>query len=123
MQTGKFGAVTIQPSQNHVWFWHLLPNAKYDPDGMSKAPTLCRELAKKNLKPGFKVVSIYGSPSQPRVGTVIAGVKIERYNIAVSGTASYQSSGPDMDVAKFTCVFSPALEVKAFQILPHVLRK
>ena len=46
-------------------------------------------------------------------GVVIAGKSAERYDIAVEGTSFYRSSGPDLDAIKFTCLFSPMLELKA----------
>ncbi len=50
-----------------------------------------------------------------RPGARIAGMKAERYDIAVAGELFYKSSGPDLDAVKVSCLLSPMLEVKAIQ--------
>jgi hypothetical protein len=46
-------------------------------------------------------------------GSVIGGKKAERYDIVVQGTSFYRPANPDLTAVNFTCLLSPALEVKA----------
>jgi hypothetical protein len=48
-------------------------------------------------------------------GVKVAGMKAERYDIAVVGKLFYKSSGPDLTAFRATCLLSPTLEVKAVQ--------
>jgi hypothetical protein len=48
-------------------------------------------------------------------GVKVAGMKAERYDIAVVGNLFYKSSGPDLTAFRATCLLSPTLEVKAVQ--------
>jgi hypothetical protein len=48
-------------------------------------------------------------------GVKVAGMRAERYDIAVVGQLFYKSSGPDLAAFRATCLLSPALEVKAVQ--------
>jgi hypothetical protein len=54
-----------------------------------------------------------------RPGAKVAGVKSERYDIAVEGKLFYKSSGsdsgPDLTAFRVSCLLSPTLEVKAVQ--------
>jgi hypothetical protein len=48
-------------------------------------------------------------------GVKVAGMKAERYDIAVVGKLFYKSSGPDLTAFRVSCLLSPTLEVKAVQ--------
>lgn len=48
-------------------------------------------------------------------GVKVAGMKAERFDIAVVGKLFYRSSGPDLTAFRATCLLSPTLEVKAVQ--------
>lgn len=48
-------------------------------------------------------------------GVKVAGMKAERYDIAVVGKLFYKSSGPDLTAFRVSCLLSPMLEVKAVQ--------
>jgi hypothetical protein len=48
-------------------------------------------------------------------GVKVAGMKAERYDIAVSGKLFYKSSGADLTAFRVDCLLSPTLEVKAVQ--------
>lgn len=120
--SGKFQAFTVAISSNYEWYWHLLPNPKYDPQGRSKAPNRCLAIARTNLRPGFERLSYTGAAGIPRVGTMVAGIKTEPYDIVVIGSAAYPAT-PDMDVANFTCLFSPSLELKTIEIKPARFKK
>jgi hypothetical protein len=48
-------------------------------------------------------------------GVKVAGMKAERYDIAVIGKLFYKSSGPDLTAFRVSCLLSPSLEVKAVQ--------
>jgi hypothetical protein len=48
-------------------------------------------------------------------GVKVAGVKAERYDVAVLGKLFYKSSGPDLTAYRAACLLSPNLEVKAVQ--------
>lgn len=48
-------------------------------------------------------------------GVKVAGMKAERYDIAVVGKLFYKSSGPDLTTFRVSCLLSPTLEVKAVQ--------
>jgi hypothetical protein len=123
LHSGTFGPWSGTTRGNFEWYWHLLPNPKYDPHGVQKAGDTCITIARAKLKSGFVTTSIFGSAGIPRVGTVIAGIKTEPYDIAVKGNAAYEAPGPDMDVAAFTCLFSPALELKIIDIQPSRFKK
>ncbi len=48
-------------------------------------------------------------------GVKVAGMKAERYDIAVVGKLFYKSSGSDLTAFRVSCLLSPTLEVKAVQ--------
>jgi hypothetical protein len=48
-------------------------------------------------------------------GVRFAGMKAERYDIAVEGKLFYKSSGPDLDAVRVSCLLSPMFEVKSIQ--------
>ncbi len=48
-------------------------------------------------------------------GVKVAGMKAERYDIAVVGKLFYKSSGADLTAFRATCLLSPTLDVKAVQ--------
>jgi hypothetical protein len=48
-------------------------------------------------------------------GVKVAGIRAERYDIAVVGKLFYKSSGPDLTAFRVSCLLSPTLQVKAVQ--------
>jgi hypothetical protein len=48
-------------------------------------------------------------------GVKVAGMKAERYDIAVVAKVFYNSSGPDLNAFRVSCLLSPTLQVRAVQ--------
>ena len=131
--TGRYEPASLTPEGKH---WHLIRPQQVTPSirtlaGQESAGNLCRDKAVAKIdRPNF-VHSVY-YPSEiaevnigyPRYhpGVVIAGRTAERYDIVVTGTAFYKSSGPDLAAVKFTCLFSPTLSVKAISIKPSEVK-
>jgi hypothetical protein len=126
--TGQYGPQAFY--QEGGTPWHPIKPPQFDPSissqrGNEIAADRCREAARIRInRPNFNHSSVLGSAVEVRamrgvrypVGGLIAGAKAERYDVVVTGTALYGSAGPDMLAIKFTCLFSPMLEVKAIQL-------
>jgi hypothetical protein len=125
--TGQYGPEGSQSENN---LWHLVKPHQFDPSikspaGNAIAIDRCREVARTKInRPNFDHSSVSGGAVEVNVtrgvrfpvGIDIAGVKAQRYDVIVAGTALYKSSGPDMVAVDFTCLLSPMLEIKALQI-------
>lgn len=116
--TGRYEPNTLSPEQ---WFWRTIKPKGFEPGirtdvGRSMAARACLEAAPSKInRPNFDH-SVYSSVEElhePR--ELIGGKKAASYDIAVRGFAFYKSSGPDLVAVKVTCLFSPMLELKAFQ--------
>lgn len=124
--SGKFGPSVFSPQQS---FWSLIKPQQFEPgintvQGISMAAKVCTiAVPEKINKPNFDHI-IYSSvleiqPSNAGIykpGVKYAGVKSERYDIAVTGKSFYKTSGIELDSVDYTCLLSPMLEMKAIQI-------
>jgi hypothetical protein len=122
--TGRYEPATSSPEQG---FWHVIKPKQFEPGinttmGVSIAANACLKVVPVRInRPNFDH-SVYSAVMEVALGTpkyhpgsLIAGKLAERYDIAVEGTAFYKSIGPDLAAVKFTCLFSPMLELKAIQ--------
>ena len=125
--TGRYEADAMVSEQS---YWHLPRPQQFTPGiktalGQGKAADVClnagRQKAKREdfyhgFSSGTDVIEITLNVTPwYRPGTTIAGMKAERYDIAVEGKLFYKSSGPDLDAVNVTCLLSPMLEVKSIQ--------
>jgi hypothetical protein len=123
--TGKYEPASFSPEQD---YWHLVkpPGSGIDTqEAQSTALATCEEAALSKLTvKGFdhSVVSAPFEIPLNRAGGTVAGARAERYDISVEGTAFYKSKGLDLKPAKFTCLLSRSLAVKAVQTSPVFAR-
>ena len=117
---GRFEPVTWLPEQQSRW--HLI-KPRQAPHALSLAGGVCSDAARAKINlPNFDHSSSYVAKevnlgnARYHIGELFAGVAAERYDIAVSGTALYKASGPDLKGIDFTCLLSPMLDVKAIQL-------
>jgi hypothetical protein len=111
-------------------YWHLVRPEQFSPGihtaaGQLKADDVCFKAAREKVNReefdhsfGYTTdvneITLEVAPwYQP--GVKVAGVKAERYDIAVVGKLFYKSSGPDLTAFRVSCLLSPTLEVKAVQ--------
>jgi hypothetical protein len=119
--TGKYEPASFSPEQD---YWHLVKPAGSGIDtqqGQSTAVATCEEAALSKLTAKGLDHSVMGTAFEiplNRAGSMVGGTKAERYDITIDGTAFYKSKGPDLRPAKFTCLLSRALAVKAVQTSP-----
>jgi hypothetical protein len=73
-----------------------------------------REEFDHSVESGVNEITLSVGPSY-NPGVKIAGMKAERYDIAVAGSLFYKSSGPDLDAVRVSCLLSAMLEVKSIQ--------
>jgi hypothetical protein len=111
-------------------YWSLVHPQQFTPGigttaGQVMAANACMKAAKEKVnRDGFDhsfspTMSVYEinldvTPGH-RPGASIAGMKAERYDIAVAGKLFYKSSGPDLDAVSVSCLLSPTLDVKSIQ--------
>jgi hypothetical protein len=125
--TGKYEPDSLT-SENSSW--HLPRPQQFTPSietaaGQIKAADVCLKAARDRVNregfdhsfsPGAGVYEInlnVGPWYNP--GVRFAGMKAERYDIAVEGKLFYKSSGPDLDAVRVSCLLSPTFEVKSIQ--------
>jgi hypothetical protein len=111
-------------------YWHLVRPEQFAPGihlaaGQLQADDVCFKAAREKVnQEGFdhsfgyttdvNEITLNVAPwYQP--GAKVAGMKAERYDIAVAGKLFYKSSGPDLTAFRVSCLLSPKLEVKAVQ--------
>jgi len=123
--TGRYEPASYSPEQS---YWHLIKPKQFEPGidtpkGVSMAANACFKAALTKInRPNFDhsvystVVEVNAGSPIYHPGARIAGKSAERYDIAVEGTSFYKSSGLDLAATKFTCLFSPTLELKAIQL-------
>lgn len=117
------------------WFWHLIKPEQFIPsvrtsEGKAIAFNICLEayLSKSNKKNYSHSVNssiIEGSfveigvPNYAKknkgINELVAGKKVERYDVVVQGKAFYKPANPDLTAVCYTCLLSPMFEVKAIQ--------
>jgi hypothetical protein len=111
-------------------YWHLARPQEYAPSikttaGQTKAADVCMKAAQeKASKDGFdhsftwetdvNEINLDVAPWY-RPGAKIAGMKADRYDVAVEGELFYKSTGPDLEAVRATCLLSPMLEVKSVE--------
>ena len=111
-------------------YWHLARPQEATPSikttaGQTKAADVCMKAAQQKAdKDGFdhgfnwetdvNEINLDVAPWF-RPGVSIAGMKADRYDVAVEGELFYKSSGPDLEAVRATCLLSPMLEVKSVE--------
>lgn len=117
--TGRYEPFSFSPEQS---YWHLIKPKQFQPgystnEGERVALSVCLNAASsKTNRPDYDHNSYFGPVEGPRRGsTVVAGKKIERYDIVLNGTLFFKSRGLDLAAINFTCLLSPMLEFKAIQ--------
>ena len=117
--TGRYEPASFSPEQS---FWYTIKPAGAGIDSRkarSTAAKTCLEAALSKLDQrglDHSVNNAVFEVDANRAGTIIAGAKAERYDVAVEGTSFYKSAGPDLRAVKFTCLLTRALQVKAVQL-------
>lgn len=123
--TGRYEAAAFSPEQQ---YWHLIKpegSGIDTPEARSAAMDLCERAALSKLTAkGFdhSVQQSAVAIAAKRAGSLVAGKAAQRYDVEVDGTAFYKSNGPDLKQAKYSCLLSRALAIKAVQT-PQALAK
>jgi hypothetical protein len=128
-QTGIFELDTLT-SQAVPSFWSLVRPQQFAPGihtaaGQAQADDVCFKAAREKVNredfdhsfgftTGVNEITLNVAPWY-RPGVNVAGVKAERYDIAVVGRLFSKSSGSDLTAFRVACLLSPTLEVKAVQ--------
>jgi hypothetical protein len=127
-RTGVYEVDSMASEKNP--YWQLVRPEGFVPGihtaaGQVRADDVCFEAARKKVnREGFDHSFGYTTDVNEitldvapwyRPGVKVAGVKAERYDIAVVGRLFYKSSGPDLSAFRVSCLLSPTLEVKAVQ--------
>lgn len=127
-ETGVYELDALSSEENS--FWHLVRPEQFSPGihtagGQVQADAVCFKAAREKMnREGFdhsfgfttdvnEITLGVGPWYLP--GVKVAGMKAERYDIAVVGKLFYKSSGPDLTAFRASCLLSPRLEVKAVQ--------
>jgi hypothetical protein len=117
--TGRYEPDSFSPEQG---YWHLIKPKQFQPgyatnEGERVASSVCLKAASsKTDRPDYDHSSYFGPIEGPRRGrAVVAGKKIERYDIVLNGTLFFRSGNLDLAATSFTCLLSPMLEFKAIQ--------
>ena len=122
--TGRFEPASYSGESS---YFHLIKPRQFEPGintdkGIAMATNTCIEAVPAKInKPNFdhivrmSVVEIDNTGPHYRAGLIIGGKKAARYDIAVTGTSFYKSSGPDLTAVNFTCLLSPMLDILAIQ--------
>jgi hypothetical protein len=127
-RTGVYEVDALDSEENVSW--HLVRPEQFAPGihtaaGQLQADDVCFKAAREKAnREGFdhsfgyttdvNEITIYAAPWY-LPGVNVAGMKAERYDIAVVGTLFYKSSGTDLTAFRVTCLLSPTLAVKAVQ--------
>ena len=125
---GVYEPVSLSSEQN--LYWHLVRPEQSTPGvhtaaGQLQADDVCFKAAREKVnREGFdhsfgyttdvNEITLNVAPWY-RPGVKVAGMKAERYDIAVVGKLFYNSSGPDLTAFRVSCLLSPMMEVKAVQ--------
>lgn len=130
--TGRFEWDVAQPEGFH---WRSIKPKQFEPswrtsEGQSIAFKICLDayFSKSNrsnfdhsvqlsiLEGRFVEVGIPKHKSKTKRGdALIAGKKVEQYDVVVQGKAFYKPANPDLTAVHFACLLSPMFEVKAIQ--------
>jgi hypothetical protein len=128
-QTGVFEAASLT-SEEDPSPWHLVRPEQFAPGihtaaGQAQADDVCFKAAREKVNRedfdhslGYTTdvneITLNTGPWYVP-GVQVAGVKAERYDIAVVGGLFYKSSGGDLTAFGVTCLLSPTLNVRAVQ--------
>jgi hypothetical protein len=127
-ETGVYELDSLSSEVNP--YWHLVRPEQFAPGihtaaGQVQADDVCFKAAREKLnRDGFDHSFGYTTDVNEITldvapwylpGVKVAGMKSERYDVAVEGELFYKSSGPDLTAFRVSCLLSPALEVKAVQ--------
>jgi hypothetical protein len=128
-QTGVFEMVSLTSEVNPSP-WHLIRPEESAPGiqtaaGQVHADDVCFNAAREKVnREGFdhsfgyttdvNEITVDAAPWY-LPGVKVAGMKSERYDVAVVGKLFYKSSGTDLTAFHVSCLLSPKLEVKAVQ--------
>jgi hypothetical protein len=126
--TGVFELASLSSEENP--YWHLVRPEQFAPGihtaaGQVQADDVCFKAAREKVNRedfdhsfGYTTdvneITLDVAPWY-RPGVKVAGMKAERYDIAVAGNLFYRSSGPDLTDFRVNCLLSPTLEVKAVE--------
>jgi hypothetical protein len=110
------------------WFWHVIRPPSFQPPintvaGSQLAANTClKDVPRHADIPGFGHAGYFGArdigymspkemakPSRSTIG----GVPVSSYDVEVDGVAYFKTSGIDLLMLQFTCLYSPMLELKA----------
>jgi hypothetical protein len=126
--TGVFELDSLSSEENP--YWRLVRPEQFSPGihtaaGQAQADNACFNAAREKLnRDGFDHSFGYTTDVNEitldvapwyRPGVKVAGVKAERYDIAVLGKLFYKSSAPDLTAFRAACLLSPTLQVKAVE--------
>jgi hypothetical protein len=127
-ETGVYELDSLTSEQN--LYWRLVRPEPFVPAihtaaGQVQADDVCFKAAREKMnREGFdhsfgyttdvNEITLNVAPWY-RPGVKIAGMKAERYDIAVVGKLFYKSSDPDLAAFRVSCLLSPTLGVKAVQ--------
>ena len=127
-ETGVYEPVSLSSKQNS--YWHLVRPEQFAPAihtaaGQVQTDDVCFKAAREKVnREGFDHSFGYTTDVNEITldvapwympGVKVAGMKAERYDIAVVGNLFYKSSGPTLTGFRVNCLLSPTLEVKAVQ--------
>lgn len=127
-ETGLYELASLSSEENS--YWRLVRPEQFAPGihtaaGQIQADDVCFKAAREKVnREGFdhsfgfttdvNEITLDVAPWY-LPGVKVAGMKAERYDIAVVGKLFYKSSGPDLAAIRVSCLLSPMLEVKAVQ--------
>jgi hypothetical protein len=127
-KTGVYELNSLSSEEN--LYWHLVRPEQSAPGihtaaGQVKADDVCFKAAREKVnREGFDHGFGYTTDVNEITfdvapwylpGVKVAGMKAERYDIAVVGKLFYKSSGPDLTAVRVSCLLSPTMEVKGVQ--------
>ena len=126
--TGVYEPSALSSAENS--YWHLVRPEQFAPGihtaaGQVQADEVCFKAARGKVnREGFDHSFGYTTDVNEITldvapwylpGVKVAGMKAERYDIAVVAKVFYNSSGPDLTAFRVSCLLSPTLQVRAVQ--------
>lgn len=127
-ETGVYELDSLSSEENP--YWHLVRPEQFAPGihtaaGQLRADDVCFKAAREKVNRedfdhsfGYTTdvneITLDVAPWY-RPGAKVAGLKAERYDVAVQGKLFYKSSGADLAAFRVSCLLSPTLEVKAVE--------
>jgi hypothetical protein len=122
------GLYSAEFGSGESWFWHVIrppsfqPSINSDAGAHLAADTCLKDVPQHADLPAFDHAGYYtahdvgyisprvtAKPTRPTVG----GVPVSSYDVEVNGVAYFKTSGIDLLMLEFTCLYSPMLELKA----------